>query len=302
MARSEYHKKKVKKAITGWVIAVVVLAAFTFAVIGITNAVDNKVAEKYNTPLSALEYENVQKMSYTYYGTQYDFSFDGSKWIYDQDPQMPLAQDFMEYAVYYVTNMTADSKVAKNLDALEDYGLAEPHTTVTLKDKTGAEEIFYVSGEANENSSYYLYKEGDQTVYTTSYYFWYYFGYPINSLAEVEELEEFSADVNPSITVVSKDGTKQLSAGSDEANAFIEAVGSDLYFVQWSDYKTDETTKLCGLDSPTYTLQYTAAGNATTVLVGTVIEDGYYFATTPESQYVYAISGTVVDAMAALFE
>ena len=121
---------------------------------------EEKAAKVYVTDM-----KEVSSVSYKTGNSEFAFQKVDDTWVYEPDPDFPLAQNYPEQIVSTFGNLEAFREL-KDGDAPEDYGLTAPAYTIKLDDADG-NEINLSIGNAVDDA-YYLLNENTEKIYTVS--------------------------------------------------------------------------------------------------------------------------------------
>lgn len=105
-------------------------------------------------------------------------------WVCTDDEKLELEQTYPNEIANAFSSLTASRKM-EEIDAMEDYGLAEPAYTVTLRPKDGKEVTFYIGDAVGEE--YYLQVKGEDAVYTVASSVAGTLGHSLEDMKKVEE-------------------------------------------------------------------------------------------------------------------
>lgn len=96
-------------------------------------------------------------------GMTFEKTADQETWIYMEDPDFPLAQQYPEEMENTFEKLEVKREL-KDGDELSSYGLDEPQYQVTLTDQDGTETTLYFGNAVDDG--YYLTVDDTKTVYT----------------------------------------------------------------------------------------------------------------------------------------
>lgn len=89
------------------------------------------------------------------------------QWSSQTDSSRELDSDKVSTELTDLTQLTADQMAAENAEDMSEYGLDTPVTTLTISDDTGTQ-VWYFGDKNSVTNQYYVYKEGETTVYAVS--------------------------------------------------------------------------------------------------------------------------------------
>ncbi len=92
-------------------------------------------------------------------------SEDGESWQMEEPTQEEADKGRLDSLALRIASLKASRALTDTAEALADYGLASPQITATIKLKSEEETSLFIGDQTPNKSSYYLQKEGDQTVY-----------------------------------------------------------------------------------------------------------------------------------------
>lgn len=271
--------------------------------------------EDAQTILTKVTGENLSGISYLYDKNQITFLYDNGKWIYENDPHLPLNTDIPNRMAEIVTNLTSVRTLTRYADKA-DYGINDSSIQVTATGKDGTSYSFTIGSYLNFSEGYYIMADGDKNIYFVPGEIRKPFTYqsaeftlmtPIPEIRQVnylcvetpEERFEVFPDANRKDWYSLVNGEKVTL---DPINT--RAAADMMSRLEWSgcvdyDVKEDEMSGY-GLDKPTtITADYTGADNAAhsfTLCVGGATGSRYY-ARLPGSQMVLLIQGELVSPL-----
>lgn len=129
--------------------------------------------------------EDVRVMSYTCEGETITFELEGDTWYDAEDHSLKLRQYMLSAMAGEVAPLTAERKI-ENVTDLEQYGLTQPQTAVTVE-TTGGSYTWYIGDKNTVTGDYYVRLSDDDTVYTVSADVVSKFQRPVDELLEDEE-------------------------------------------------------------------------------------------------------------------
>lgn len=109
-------------------------------------------------------------------------------WYYEKDKEFPLDQSYVtNNMVLTAAQATANRTLENPSDDLSQYGLDNPHTTITLKKITGDEVTMHIGSYNMNVEGYYLKVEGDNNIYLVDGQMVFAFDMSIYEIADKEE-------------------------------------------------------------------------------------------------------------------
>lgn len=111
-----------------------------------------------------LSVDNVQKITYSYQGVEYEYKKEGDIWVYPKDTSITLKQDSVNQIVKNAAQLIADEEI-DNVTDLEQYGLAEPANTIKIV-TSDKEYLIHIGNYNSTISKYYIYTDDPTIVYT----------------------------------------------------------------------------------------------------------------------------------------
>ena len=244
----------------------------------------------------SFDYEKMKQISFTYDGTTYSFTKADGNWIYDNDPDFPIHQVYVETKAARLADIYVEREIQGTESSKQDFGLEEPEVSVTLTLEDGQAYTFLV-GERNDTAGgYYMYDENAEKYYLMDGRFIVAFadGFTLYDLVELEEIPAVSAS---EITHIYVNGEENKDMSNLSRAAALE-------FSAGVNYKaSDEEMENYGLAEPELTLkiEYNKTLNSLTteqsytLLIGKETEDGARYACLEGSREVSTIESSKLD-------
>lgn len=275
-------------------------------------AVDNNTlsnsAQLPITEASYLEYDNSQVTC------RFRKDEDGWKWV--DDEEFPLDASYVEEILTALDAMSVSlTPVTPAVDPA-DSGLDEPDRYMTV---TVGEDVTTLRfGDQQDDGQWYMAIDGQEDTYLVADEFVKLMDRGIYDMAVLPTLPELTDDNLTVITIRQTEGDKTVRLSKTDNGwvnggkalpdsiAGIETALADFTFDKCFNYDpSPDAAPLCGLDVPTavITLSYvnTVGTESSVVLtLGTLREDGAYYATLNDDTTVYLVSQDKVAALLAL--
>ena len=241
----------------------------------------------------SFDYEKMKQISFTYDGNTYSFTKTDGNWIYDDDPDFPIHQVYVETKAARLAEIYVEREIQGTESSKQDFGLEEPEVSVTLTLEDGQVYTFLV-GERNDTAGgYYMYDESDEKYYLMDGRFIVAFadGFTLYDLVEMEAIPTVSTS---EITHIYVNGEENKNMDNLPNIAALE-------FSKGVNYKaSDEEMAGYGLTEPELTLkvEYNKTLNSLTteqsytLLIGKETEDGARYACLEGSREVSTIESS----------
>lgn len=260
---------------------------FAIAIFAIATVCDNKSEEagESQVPVTELAVSDIEKISYTTYYSSFSFEKSDGEWIYNNNHDFPLDQNYMSDLTSQVSSINAYREL-KDFDDLADYGLDEPGYTIAITESNGTvTEICY--GDTTDSGYYYLSVNNGDKLYVAD-------STLIDALI-VDESSLLRNDTFPTIdssNIVSlkiKENDEVVYKCSDADDENLQSYGTELSYILLDTCVTYNATsddlKTYGLDESsrkTVTVKYTFndTEQAVTFYMSHIIE-------TDDIEYVY---------------
>ena len=262
---------------------------------------EKQEAEEEAARIYATDISEVGSVSYKTESGEFTFEKKKDTWIYQQDPDFPLAQTYPEQIVSSFGKLEALREL-KDGDDLEAYGLDTPAYTVKLTDMDGKETELSIGNAVDE--AYYLLNKTTEKIYTVSSSV---IGTLQHTLEEMAQLDDYpnigSGNLKKEVITRGGETTTYDSENEDDAKN-IAAVAGGLGAVTLSsaaDYSVeDKDLKGFGLDEASRTTveaTYTKdeEEQALTLYIGSEDGEGNRYVMLNDSRIVYLISVDVCD-------
>ncbi len=181
-----------KKKKTRIILCIVLLLVVTAALILVKQLTkEKKETKKKVQPVSQTEVKDIEGLIYrseSTGGEEVSFVRDKDIWYYEKDKEFPLDQSYVtNNMVLTAAQATANRTLENPSGNLSEYGLDNPHTTITLKKITGDKVTMHI-GSYNENvEGYYLKVEGDDRIYLVDGQMVFAFDMSIYEIADKED-------------------------------------------------------------------------------------------------------------------
>ncbi len=158
-------KKQKKQLIILISILVIALAGFWASVylVDSTEVIDTISV----TSVIKTDAANVDEVTYTVDGNEFDFIKKNDKWVLADDPDTALNQDTVDKIISYCINLNSKSTI-ENPSSIEEYGLDNPHCTISFKTNDGNMYKYYIGDCFAIDGNYFAKVDGDDTIYTIS--------------------------------------------------------------------------------------------------------------------------------------
>ena len=257
---------------------------------------------------SYLEYDNSQVTC------RFRKDEDGWKWV--DDEEFPLDASYVEEILTALDAMSVSLTPVTPAVEPADSGLDEPDRYMTV---TVGEEITTLRfGDQKDDGQWYMAIDGQEDTYLAADEFVKLMDRSIYDMAVLPTLPELTDDNLTVITVRQTEGEKTVRLSKTDSGwvnggkalpdgiADIEAALADFTFDKCFNYDpSPDAAPLCGLDVPTatITLSYvnTVGTESSVVLtLGTLREDGAYYATLNDDTTVYLLSQDKIAPLLAL--
>lgn len=214
-----------KKNVVKIIIAVVVLILLAGGTILLKMPSKQTDANNTATATAAPTYDickedaaNVKSVSVNSADFQMEFSkAEEDKWTVNGLPTGEVDTTKTRSAVESVIGMSSSEKIAESVSDLEQYGLANPETTVTVNKTDGTADKIYIGSKSPVNGSYFV-KNDTDAVYTISSYKVEQLKNPVNYYTEFSRFTIKDASEIHGITIERSDVTIKLSEGEATEN------------------------------------------------------------------------------------
>jgi hypothetical protein len=217
-------------------------------------------AQQSELMIAEYDYRDAVALSYTKRGGEtVSVEIQNSRWVYAEDPTLPLNQTTVAYMANALASMGAQSVV--NLEGADtaSFGLDDPAWTFTVayEDKdVPRNEHTYVMGNYNEFGKGYYFKEvGVDKVYIVVEGLTQFFEYELHEIVDAGTFPVLSSEKFESVDITVGDETRHLS-GDDIASAFI-TISDLLVPANYADHHiNDATLQKYGLADPETTVSF----------------------------------------------
>lgn len=116
------------------------------------------------TVLTTVTGENLSRISYIYDKNEITLLYDGGRWTYAGDPDMPLNPDIPNRMYEIVTKLASVRTVARYTDKA-DYGINSASIRVTAEGKNGASYGFAIGSYVGFSEGCYIMMNGNENLY-----------------------------------------------------------------------------------------------------------------------------------------
>ena len=295
-------KKKKKQAVILLGVLVILLAAL-FALRTVNRKTEEaetkKAAEQkiYVTDISDMT--KIRYQSGTD-GMGFEKTADQETWIYMEDPDFPLAQQYPEEMENTFEKLEVKREL-KDGDELSSYGLDEPQYQVTRTDQDGTETTLYFGNAVDDG--YYLTVDDTKTVYTVGNVIDV-FQHSLEEMAQLDEYPNIGSGNLKKETITQNGGTTTYDSENEDDAEAIAAVAGGLGAVKLSSaadysvadadlakYSLDETARI------TVEAVYTENDkeNVLRLYIGSNDGSGNRYVMINDSRIVYLISEEICD-------
>ena len=225
---------------------------------------------------------------------------DQETWIYMEDPDFPLAQQYPEEMENTFEKLEVKREL-KDGDELSSYGLDEPQYQVTLTNQDGTETTLYFGNAVDDG--YYLTVDDTKTVYTVGNVIDV-FQHSIEEMAQLDEYPNIGSGNLKKETITQNGGTTTYDSENEDDAEAIAAVAGGLGAVKLSSaadysvadadlakYSLDETSRI------TVEAVYTENDkeNVLRLYIGSNDGSGNRYVMINDSRIVYLISEEICD-------
>ncbi len=204
-----------------------------------------QAAQQSELMIAEYDYRDAVALSYAKRGGEtVSVEIQNSRWVYADDPTLPLNQTTVAYMANALASMGAQSIV--NLEGADTaaFGLEDPEWTfsVTYEADDGTRtEHTYVQGSYNDfGKGYYFQEVGVDKVYIIVEGLTQFFEYDLPEIVDAGTFPVLSAEKFDSVDITVGDETRHLS-GDDVADAFI-TISDLLKPSMYADHHINETT------------------------------------------------------------
>jgi membrane-associated HD superfamily phosphohydrolase len=325
-----------KKQLLIMLIILAIIAVGFFAITAYNKYQSNKEAED-QIHISTIE--NINKISYNNGTDSLSFALDEDEnWYYTENPDFPLQSSYVESLEETIKNLTAIREIpAEESDDLSAYGLENPEATITIEGSGGQTENLLL-GNSNSNG-YYLKLSSSDTIYTIDSQLKENISMSLYDMAEIEDIPAFdvgkleSITINDTVITVKTTEVTDNSESTDESTedntentttetiwyngetdvseySQISSLSYNIPYLMFSGLAawqpTEDEIQQMGFDNPiTVVFKYQeddGTENSYTLLIGNTYDDTNYYAMVPNSDRVYYISNTEVQAIVSIAE
>lgn len=243
------------------------------------------------------------------------FVKDDEGWSNAEDADFPTNQEAVQEMADRLMSMTATRKLS-NVEKAEDYGFADESFTVTAEWSDGASTSYMMGDETPFADGYYLRIDGDEgVIYTTTSALSAMFAETSTDLAELEEIGKvetaLSLNVGENLSLtrhaesISIDPDQHWYAQDGEPmdDEAVEALISEIEALEWNSLlkvsASEEELLEYGLDDQSAALICVLGDDDDNIelLIGSMDEDGAYYARLPDSNRVYTLDAESVESI-----
>ena len=294
-------KKKKQAVILLGVLAILLAALFALRTVNRrTEEAETKKAEEqkvYVTDISSMTKIRYQCGTD---GMTFEKTADQETWIYMEDPDFPLAQQYPEEMENTFEKLEVKREL-KDGDELSSYGLDEPQYQVTLTDQDGTETTLYFGNAVDDG--YYLTVDDTKTVYTVGNVIDV-FQHSLEEMAQLDEYPNIGSGNLKKETITQNGGTTTYDSENEDDAEAIAAVAGGLGAVKLSsaaDYSVADADlakySLDGTARITVEAVYTENDkeNVLRLYIGSNDGSGNRYVMINDSRIVYLISEEICD-------
>lgn len=262
---------------------------------------EQQEAEEEAAKIYVTDIKEIDSVSYGTENGEFTFEKEDDAWIYKQDTDFPLAQNYPEQIAGKFGKLEAFRELQDG-DDLEAYGLTDPAYTVKLEDTNGNETSLSIGNAVDD--AYYLLNENTEKIYTVSSSVTGVLQYTLEEMAQLDTYPNIGSG-NLKKEVITQDGeTTTYDSENEDDTKNIAAVAGGLGAVTLSsaaDYSVeDKDLKGFGLDEDsriTVEATYTKdeEEEILTLYIGGQDGEGNRYVMMNDSRIVYLISAEVCD-------
>ena len=278
----------------------------SYSLLGQMNETTTVSETKGNYPLW-IEEKTVSSLAWTQDGEALSFSMGESVWMKADDAAFPVNQTAVQNLADKIEKLTAISELT-DVTKPEDYGLAEPAFTVTVKDETGSETVYAMGDQTPFEDGYYLSVTGSDNIYVIESSLATAFNKTLTQLATMESMPEVTGVTRMTVgNTLDVSYDKELSAWMDTATGEVldsDAVSDLVQTAQdltWSELiatsaSDDELSAWAIDDAQAVKLTlYNGDTAERTLLLGGTDDEGDRYARLPDSGMVYTFYSSDAD-------
>lgn len=227
--------------------------------------------------MATMDSDLINKIHYKHENADMTFVFENDKWVYVDDKERPINQNYIEDMLNLVNEIKAERIVTENPDDLEQYGLTDPYAWLEVTQSDGKSLALTIGDKVTGGLGYYAMIDSSDTVFIVSSVYGSSLSYSETSMTEINQGPGIVADNIYHIEVVKRDGddfeliydpdSKYHEAGTtllswailkpyDEPCAAdsskVSGILTDFnnfYFLSCVEYKAEDFAKY-GLDNP----------------------------------------------------
>ncbi|MGN0772524.1 MAG: DUF4340 domain-containing protein [Candidatus Ventricola sp.] len=243
------------------------------------------------------EEKTVSSLTWTKDGEEYAFSLGESVWTKDGDASFPVNQSALQNLAKKIAGLTADRELT-DVTRPEDYGLAAPAFSVTVRDEDGSETVYAMGDQTPFEDGYYLSVSGSGSVYVIASSLATAFDKTLTQLASMESMPEVTdvtrMTVGDTLDICQSDGVwVDTATGEMLDQSAAQALVSEAKGLTWSELiatdATDEQLAQWALDDAQAVAVTLFNGETAerTLLLGGKDDETDRYARLPDSRMVY---------------
>ena len=277
-----------------------------YSLLGQMNETTTVSETKGNYPLW-IEEKTVSSLAWTQAGEALSFSMGESVWMKADDAAFPVNQTAVQNLADKIEKLTAISELT-DVTKPEDYGLAEPAFTVTVKDETGSETVYAMGDQTPFEDGYYLSVTGSDNIYVIESSLATAFNKTLTQLATMESMPEVTGVTRMTVgNALDVTYSEELLAWTDTATGEVldgDKVSDLVQTAQdltWSELiatsaSDDELSAWAIDDAQAVKLTlYNGDTAERTLLLGGTDDEGDRYARLPDSGMVYTFYSSDAD-------
>lgn len=249
----------------------------------------------------------VSALSWTRDGEAFSFTRGESVWMKADDDAFPVNQTAIDNLAKKISELTAVRELT-DVTRPEDYGLADPAFTVTVKDEDGNETVYAMGDQTPFEDGYYLSVSGSESIYVISSSLETAFSKTLTQLASMESIPEAEnvtrMTVGDTLDIrLDDDVWVDTETGEPLDQSAAEALVTTAKDLTWSELiatnATDEELSQWGLDDAQAVRVTLYEGEAAvrTLLLGGQNDESDRYARLPDSEMVYTFYGDDADEL-----
>ncbi len=251
--------------------------------------------------------KTVSSLGWTKDGEKFSFTMGESVWMKDGDEAFPVNQTAVQNLADRIQNLTAVSELT-DVTKPEDYGLADPAFTVTVKDESKKEVVYAMGDQTPFTDGYYLSVSNKDGIYVIENSLADTFNKTLTQLATMETMPEITGVTRMTVgDTLDVTYSEEQSAWMDTATG--EMLDSDAVAdlaekaqnLTWSELiatnATDDELSTWMLDDAqaVHLTLYNGDTAERALLLGGTDAEGDRYARLPESRMVYTFYSSDTD-------